>query len=461
MLDAPVEENDVDSAAPVVIAPPPFDECPSTPVDFELPPFSDVSACGDLSGCPGISTIQSFAPLKSGSQELLSTDGLHCDNMFHDDLWWDFIDCPGDGSFARSSGSAFGDVDFGFQGPSSLASSAFIPVSEQPAVTSTVPDAMFARNLLTNCDPTGFVLPWETGIFRELFSDVPMIPMDVELVPKMPISDVCNFALESQPQEIAQSVASVACTTSANPVFSMTISCADDEHYEERRELMRDAATGKLVIVLRHCLLARSTGRRIIDLGGVENQDAGAYDIVSAVVGVRSPATLIKRANTLLSFLRWFAKTGSSVENPFVEPVAWAYLQHLRDTNAPATKADSTMSAFRFALRILGFEILAEVVNSRRLTGLSEIMMANKRLLKRALILTVSQLLGLHATNHMTTNRGQLQYNPTVCALPPQKRQPTLGCCVNVLYIASKRKQYHLELKLQWMNKLLVHRVTA
>ena len=253
---------------------------------------------------------------------------------------------------------------------------------------------MFARSLLTNCDVTGIVLPWETGIDRELFSEV---PMDVELVPKMPIGDICDVALESQPQEIAQSVASVACTTRANPIFSMTISCADDEHCEERRELMGDPAIGKLIIVLRHCLLASSTGRHIIDLGSAMNQDAGAYDIVSAVVGVRSPATLIKRANTLLSFLRRCAKTGSSVENPFVDPVAWAYFQHLRDTNAPATKADSTMSAFRFALRILGFETLAELVNSRRLTGLSELMMANKRLLRQALVLTVSQVLGLHA----------------------------------------------------------------
>ena len=387
MLDAPIEDLDVGSAAPVS-AP-----SPATPTDFDLPPFPNDGGFVGLDGFSGVHTDDGFEHLETDLQDQFSTD-IQFGNMHHDEPAHDFFDCSGDGSFARSPSSAFRDGGCGLQGSSSLASSSFTPLSDQPVVTASVHDAMFARGLLTNCDPTGIVLPWETGIFRELFSD---IPMDVELVPKMPISDICDIALESQPQEIADSVANVALTTNANPIFSMTISCADDEHYEERRELMRDAAIGKLIIVLRHCLLASSTGRHIIDLGNAVDQDAGTYDIVSAVVGVRSPATLIKRANSLLSFLRWCAKTGSTVENPFVEPVAWAYFQHLRDTNAPATKAESIMSAFRFALHILGFETLTEVVNSRRLKGLAEIMMASKRLLKQALVLTVTQVLGLHS----------------------------------------------------------------
>ena len=58
----------------------------------------------------------------------------------------------------------------------------------QPVIRQDVHDSLFARNLLTNCDVTGIVLPWETGIFRELLSDDP-----VQLVPKMPISNMCQL----------------------------------------------------------------------------------------------------------------------------------------------------------------------------------------------------------------------------------------------------------------------------
>ena len=162
------------------------------------------------------------------------------------------------------------------------------------------------------------------------------------------------------------------------------------------RRQLRDAAIGKLLIVLRHCLLASKTGRHIINLGTDAQQQAGAFDIVDSVIGVRSPNTVVKRANALLSFLRWVAKAGIYEVNPFVEPVVWSYFQHLRSTDAAASKADSCMSAFRFAFFILGFESLEGVTCSRRLVGLAEIMLSGKRLLKQALVLTVHQVKCLH-----------------------------------------------------------------
>ena len=98
------------------------------------------------------------------------------------------------------------------------------------------------------------------------------------------------------------------------------------------RRQLRDAAIGKLLIVLRHCLLASKTGRHIINLGTDAQQQAGAFDIVDSVIGVRSPNTVVKRANALLSFLRWVAKAGIDEVNPFIEPVVWSYFQHLRST---------------------------------------------------------------------------------------------------------------------------------
>ena len=307
------------------------------------------------------------------------------ESLFPDDWSPLSVHCSGDDEPVNDSAKAA-------HGESTVSDSAALDVpSLQPVIPQDVHDSLFARNLLTNCDVTGIVLPWETGIFRDLLSDDP-----VPLVPEMPISNMCQLSIGDDPQQVAAAIASVASTDVSDPVFSKCISSGDDAHYHDMRRQLRDAAIGKLLIVLRHCLLASKTGRHIINLGTDAQQQAGAFDIVDSVIGVRSPNTVVKRANALLSFLRWVAKAGIDEVNPFIEPVVWSYFQHLRSTDAAASKADSCMSAFRFAFFILGFESLEGVTCSRRLVGLAEIMLSGKRLLKQALVLTVHQVKCLH-----------------------------------------------------------------
>eukprot|EP00435_Cladocopium_sp_Y103_P035961 s405_g9.t1 len=261
-----------------------------------------------------------------------------------------------------------------------------------PTISAARQDAVFARSLLTNCDAVGIKLPWETEFYSDLFGDAPING----LIPKMPVSDVLDVDLEAGPQAVASAVASVARFSNANPVHTIFVKCSDDVQFHVKRQQMRDAAIGKLLIVVRHCLLASSTGRHIIALGTDVQQQAGAHEIVDAVVGIRSSATLVKRANSLLSFLRWFAKQGIDDVNPFDEKYIWMYFQFLRETCAPATRADSALSAFRFACHILGFECLSAAVKSRRLVGACELMLAGKRLLRQAKPLTVLQIGKLH-----------------------------------------------------------------
>eukprot|EP00435_Cladocopium_sp_Y103_P045636 s2855_g13.t1 len=266
-------------------------------------------------------------------------------------------------------------------------------VAQGPTMSTAMHDAVFARNLLTNCDAVGIKLPWETEFYSDLFGDT----SSSSLVPKMPISDSLEFDVDAGPQAMASAIASVAKFSNANPVQSIFLKCADDVQFHVKRQQLRDAAIGKLLIVIRHCMLASSTGRHIIGLGTDAQQQDGAYDIVDAVVGIRSSATLVKRANSLLSFLRWFAKAGISDVNPFDEKYIWMYFQHLRASEAPATRADSAMSAFRFAFHILGFECLGPSINSRRLVGICELMLSGKRMLRQAKPLSVLQIRRLHS----------------------------------------------------------------
>ena len=94
--------------------------------------------------------------------------------------------------------------------------------------------------------------------------------------------------------------------------------------------------------------------------------------------------------------MRWFDKNCWTDVEPFSEECIWRYLQHLRDNAAPGTKGSAALSAFRFAHHLLGFDGLGPALTSRRLIGICEIMMAKKRILKQALVLTVAQVKGLH-----------------------------------------------------------------
>ena len=338
--------------------------------------------------------------LHSGEMHLFGSDELDRDSQVghhENETFGSNSPCKYPENWTPCSPSDPGDVFAGsaeaVKGASASTSSERWDEKRSPVVPASQQDALFARCLLSNCDFSGIKMPWEVGIFKDIFEDGPPFQ---QLVPSMEISSDCSFPFGVEPQLVAEKVADVAKTTSSCPVFSTCVSSADGELYEERRANLREAAIGKLLIVLRHCLLASVTGRHIIALGSVELQAAGARDIVDAVVGVRSPATLVKRANSLLSFLRWVAKFCSDVVNPFEEETLWKYFQFMREVGAPATRADSTLSALRFAHYVLGFDSLAGAVTSRRLIGISEIMLAGKRLLKQSAVLTVAQVRGLH-----------------------------------------------------------------
>ncbi len=72
----------------------------------------------------------------------------------------------------------------------------------------------------------------------------------------------------------------------------------------------------------------------------------------------KSPSTIMKRANSLLSFyIDEFL--------PLKEPAAWAYLQRLMQTNAAPTTASSCLDALRFSQYVLQIHGASTCIESR------------------------------------------------------------------------------------------------
>ena len=264
----------------------------------------------------------------------------------------------------------------------------------EPVVTESRHQAMFARDLLTNCSPVAsIVMPWEQGIFREIFSDSPV----ASVVPQMPLEcEPLQQITSLEPQQVGQLVASATLYDVQTPMFMDVISSKDDVGYMDKLALVRERALSKLLVVVESCCDASSTGQHIMAMNCGNPSRSDAFGILDAVVGLRSPYTITKRANSLMSFLQWFSKSPEPGQSPFTEEVIWRYLSHLKDSGAPPTKGESFMSAARFARYVLGFDSLDTAINSRRLVGICELMAAGKRILKQAKVLQVSQVLKLH-----------------------------------------------------------------
>ena len=145
-------------------------------------------------------------------------------------------------------------------------------------------------------------------------------------------------------------------------------------------------------------------GRQITAEAVGEQAGSIEFEIVEAVLGVRSPNTAIARANPILRMLRWLSCNEVSGEVFLSEQQVWRYLKFLKDTEASPTAASSLVSALRYAKYILGFEMLDRAVLSRRIVGLSELLLAAKQFLKQAKVLTVLQVRSLHTlleNNHV------------------------------------------------------------
>ena len=127
-----------------------------------------------------------------------------------------------------------------------------------------------------------------------------------------------------------------------------------------------------------------------------EFEEQAQNDMLSAIIGTRSPTTTIKRINSLLSFYRWHSINSEDEFAPFQEASAWAYVRSLCDTNAAPTKASSFVQALRYAQHVLQVKGAADCTASRRIIGSAEIQLSKKSPTKQARPLTVVEVRMLH-----------------------------------------------------------------
>ena len=241
------------------------------------------------------------------------------------------------------------------------------------------------HEFLSNVKWAAFKMPWESPIANAVFNPDVVAPVDLRQDPSW--SSVAVPAPSSS--EAGKQVTSK--TVSESPTFVKCIRSIKEATFKDMRESQMHAGLEKWNIIVRADSSESQVGLQI------EESPESWLEILRACMGVKSPSTVVGRANSMLSFLRWH--TVNLPAEPFLplrESHAWEYVSFLSSSKAPASRAAAFIQSCRFAHFVLGIKGADRIFNSGRVVGLSNIQLSQKDVTKQARPLTVFEMQQLH-----------------------------------------------------------------
>ena len=241
-----------------------------------------------------------------------------------------------------------------------------------------------------------FTFPWERGPLAKIFSSKSSTD---SLVPVLQpgrnnlVSLDLKIALESKAEPRISTIAA----PSSSAIFEKVVKQTDLSDYVTQRFKQRQLALRSWWRLLSTNISASAFGQNILDEADHSSVNAYAIEVLDATFSVKSPGTLMKRYYALKSYFDFCENIASCEWAPLTETSAWKYAKHLKDINAPPTKLGSFIEAARFAWYVLGLKGADLVESSLRLKGLSAQMRVRKKPWRPAALLTISEVLKLHA----------------------------------------------------------------
>ena len=232
---------------------------------------------------------------------------------------------------------------------------------------------------------TTLTMPWETPLMRQIFGEVTQgarlsMPLDWG-DSTVPVVDSTGSGIE-QP-----AIPSVSCQQSFQFIRHTT-----DATYIQQRDKTLQCALQKWRFLIMLEPEASDVGRQLV------GKDEHEIELVlTSVMGVKSPNTVLKRANALLLYYRWNSVNGHFPMVPFIEEDIWRYVQEQTGRAGSASRSQSLIQGLRFAHFVMGFHGALSCANSRRISGQAQIQLSLKAPVRQARPLTVAEVRTLHS----------------------------------------------------------------
>ena len=166
-------------------------------------------------------------------------------------------------------------------------------------------------------------------------------------------------------------------------------------------EATRTRAIRHITGVVSRYLLETPLVRQVLAEEGSLSSDSPS---VSAIFEIKSTVTLCKRAYSLLLYVKWFESCGLD-DNAFAsEPALFAYMSHLNETGAPATRGSAAREALHLICGLLGRD--PAPLRSSRIHGLSVRLLRTRGTVRHRRPLTVSMVRALEHVVHSADRAG-------------------------------------------------------
>ena len=247
--------------------------------------------------------------------------------------------------------------------------------------------------------PANLLLPWETGVFAEIFghSNLLELPMNQLPEPDTGLMDHVIAAAETLEGAGAQTLESC---------YDKVVKNVLDLDYFENKHRQLELACGQWLELLSCSWYATGVGEILAKDMQKDASGSCAYETLKASFGIKSPQTLLKRASSLRRYFKWHAELRSDAQQvhvsplPFSEADVWSFFHWLRDLRRENQRGYTNASAFLETVRFMKFTLeLREsdvVLHSRRLLGFAAIEKQQKGPTRQAAPLELCNLQRLH-----------------------------------------------------------------
>ena len=248
---------------------------------------------------------------------------------------------------------------------------------------------------LKSADMGQFKFPWEKGSRARIFMNEPVVSVPV---PKIQPGRHANFRLTLEVGEGAKAapVINLDTRTRDSNFFAGVVKSASDMSYKQERAKKRMEAIEEWWYLLSTSLGNSTVGNQVLaESYGGDAKEVGCK-ILDACFSLKSPGTLRKRLAGLKGYYVWYRDNASGDWLPMSERGAWLYVNHLKQSKAPATTASTFMESCRFAWFILGVSGAGSIESSLRVKGMSAQLKLNKRAWCPADVLKLSEVKRMH-----------------------------------------------------------------
>jgi hypothetical protein len=281
-----------------------------------------------------------------------------------------------------------------------------VPVFEQAmhGPQPTVRDTQWQLGVAANFaqfsqQPSSLLLPWETGVFADIFGQPTFLELPVNCLPE-PDSGLMEHIIAAADSAEARAAVPL------DSCFDKAVRNVQDLEYYENKNRLRELACGQWLELLSCSWYATGVGEQLAKDMQFDSSGSAAYETLKACFGIKSPQTLLKCASSLRRYFKWHAELRSDAHVvhvsplPFAENDVWSFFHWLRELRFENQRGFTNASAFLETVRFMKFTLdlreAENVLQSRRLLGFAAIERLQKGPTRQAAPLELQHLQRLH-----------------------------------------------------------------